>query len=300
MMKTKKALGLIAVMLVLLLLCFTACSAANKGSDDAFYTPGDQEKADFGNGFTDEELTGETNLSADRKIIKTFDISSETKDFEQATAGLQQMITAYGGYVESSSSSNQSLSSSSSDYARYATYTIRIPAEQVDGFVGSMGNLFHVTSNRSYVEDVSETYYSIEAKLEELQTERASLLDILNQQETKEDYSMWLTVHQRLSEVTQQIAVYQGQLNRYDSKIAYSTVNLSICEVLVYSEVQVNTQFGTRLASAFRSGWNGFVTVMQELLLIFAHLLPFLLLFALIGLIVFLILKAVQKRKNNP
>lgn len=236
---------------------------------------------------------------AGTKVIKTFSLSAETTDFDAAIQSLNELIANHGGYVESSTTSNQSLSNKNQSYRRNANYTLRIPAEQAEAFVSTLGNSLHLTSNHSTVEDVSETYYSIEARLEELQVERSSLLEILESPSVTKDYNMWLTVKQRLSEVTQQIAVYQGQLNRYDSKIAYSTVNLSIIEVRTYSSTVEDNSFGAQMGAAFSNGWTSFVEGLQSFILWIASSLPALILFFLIiGAVVFVVMKLVKKKKK--
>ena len=299
-MKKTSILRLFALTIALLsiCLCFASCDASSKG--DNMSMESEMEKPnDAGSGLVDTEQSLTQAPIEERKVIKTFDISSETKDFDAAIASLNTLVAQCGGYVESASSYNKSLNNSSTSYTRRATYTVRIPAEQAETFIGSVGTLFHVTSNNSYVEDVSETYYSIEARLEELKIERDSLLDILDQTDTKSDYSLWLTVQERLSDVRQQIAVYQGQLNRYDSKIAYSTVNLTVSEVINYSEVSGDNSFGSRLGASFKGGWNNFAEAIQDVTIWFAGALPFLMVWAIFAVIVIVILVTVNKKKKR-
>lgn len=303
----KKHIRLYAILLALLslTLLFASCAADNKATaNDAYYDKenysGEDVKLDSpGAGFTATEQKVDTTEITERKIIKTFDISSETKDYDTAIASLNDLIAQHGGYVESASSSNKSLNNSSANYTRHANYTIRIPAENAEAFVGSMGGLFNITSNQSSIQDISETYYSIEARLEELQAERDSLIDILDATDTKKDYDLWLTVTQRLSEVRQQIAVYQGQLNRYDSKVAYSTVNLSINEVIAYSSISENNSFGSRLGAAFKEGWNDFVIGLGDFVIWFAEALPTLILLGAIAAAVIIIIRAAVRKKKR-
>jgi hypothetical protein len=244
-------------------------------------------------------MTGKTGT----KVIKTFDLSAETTDFDASLAEIATMLTTHGGYVESASVNDQSLQSNNSNYRRLASYTLRIPAEHADAFVASLGSGLHLTSQRAFVEDVSETYYSIEATLRELEIERDSLLDIINAPETKKDYNLWLTVQSRLSTVKQQIAVYQGQINRYDSKIAYSTVNLTVREVLSLSAISEGNSFGARLSAAFKDGWNGFVEGLASFTLWLAEALPTLCLLSLVAFLILLAVRTLRRRakaKRNP
>lgn len=306
-MKHRKQISIFSLMLILMLTLalLTSCSSPdgatgntggisnNKGeSTNDIIAPSDP-------GMSDSELSlPDMTDKVGTKIIKTFTLSAETTDFDNAITALGTLIGEHRGYVESSNTYDQSLSGQNHAYIRRANYTLRIPAEQAEAFVTSLGNNLHVTSNSSTVEDVSENYYSIEARLEELQAERDSLLKILNAPETTKDYNLWLTVHQRLSEVTQQIAVYQGQLNRYDSKIAYSTINLSIAEVLNYSTTAEDNSFGSRMSAAFSEGWTSFVEGSQSFAVFLAENFPGVIIFLLIVNAAWVIPVTIVKKKK--
>lgn len=299
----KRSTRLFALLLTLLVLCvgFASCNASSKNyaEDYDMEAPNEVNRSEVAGGLSDTEQSVTVPTDAERKIIKTYDISSETKDFDAAIASLNTLISECGGYVESSSSSNKSLNNSSDRYTRNASYTVRVPAENAEAFVGSVGTLFNITRSQSYVEDISETYYSITARLEELTAERDSLIGLLEQADARNDYELWTTITQRLSEVRQQIAVYQGQLNRYDSKVAYSTVNLSVSEVINYTAVGEDNSFGSRLGASFKEGWNNFGEGMQNFVIWLAGALPVLILLALIVIAAVSIIRAIRKRKKK-
>lgn len=291
-MKKRTYLRMLAALLAIFSLCFLFASCAAKGDNYAVeeIAPGD---ANLGFTADGDKLSVNKPADAERKIIKTYDLSAETVAYDEAIASLNALVAECGGYVERSSSFNQSMGNTAASYRRRATYTIRVPAENAESFVNTVGDMLHVTSNTSKIEDISETYYSIEAKLEELLVERDSLLDILDADETKADYQMWLTVKQRLSEVTQQIAVYQGQINRYDGQVSYSTVNLTVAEVVTYRNTD---NFWHRLGNAFRDGWNGFVVGLQNFIVWLAGALPVLSVLAMIPIGTFLIIRTSIRR----
>ena len=296
-MKNRKLTSIVSLFLILLLtLSMLASCGSKEAATDSFGSSFDVDKGENMSGsatapsdpsvpgisnpsLTLPDMTGKTGT----KIIKTFSLSAETTDFDNAVASINLLITEYEGYVEHSNTYNQSLSGKNQSYRRSATYTLRIPAESAEAFVTALGTSLHVTSNTSSVEDISETYYSIEARLEELQVERDSLLEILNSPETTKDYNLWLTVKQHLSEVTQQIAVYQGQLNRYDSKVAYSTVNLSVTEVVNYSTTVEDNSFGSRMSAAFSDGWTSFVEGLQDFVVFLAENFPVVIILLLVA-----------------
>jgi len=298
MKRTRFSLCALILMLVLVSTQLLSCGAPSGNNAGDSYAGGDKIE-NAAPGFSDIPLsTPDMEGKIGTKVIKSYRLSAESTNFEASVQAIQALVSEYGGYVESASTSNQSLSEKDRANSRTASYTLRIPAEQVDAFVSSLGSSLHLISNSSTVEDVSETYYSIEARLEELQVERDSLLDILDAPETKKDYDLWLTVKQRLSEVTQQIAVYQGQLNRYDSKIAYSTVDLTVSEVLNYSATAEDNSFGSRLGAAFSDGWNSFVEGAAGFALLLAEASPFLILLLVIGAASLIITLTVIKKKR--
>lgn len=274
-------------------------SGKNSGATEDRAPVGDSES---GNGGVRKDVTA-TPADAERKIIKTYTVNAESKDFDAAAAALEQKLTQLGGYVESSTVSGGKSLSGNSGTPRYATYTLRIPAEQAESFLREAGTLFHVRGTSSTVEDVSDSYYSIEARLEELCAERDSLLQIMESLNTQQDYAFWLTVEERLSAVRQEIAVYQRMQMNYDSKIAYSTVTLYLSEVVRYGGAEQG--FFSRLWESFCDGWSDFAEGAQSFAIWLVGALPVMLLLAIVAVaVVLIVLRAGRKKKaqskQNP
>ena len=292
-MKNKLFHSLTFLVLCALMLCMASCGAAtNKGDVDNGYIemlPGEKPEMGVQNG----DLTLDSITDPNRKIIKTYNLNAETKEFDTVLTELLALINEHGGYVEQNSISNHTYNTRGE---RYANYTIRIPAEKAEDFVGSIGNLLNVTRNSSTVEDVSETYYSIEAVLEELEAERDSLLAMMESLNSKEDYNFWLTLQQRLSEIKQEIAVYQAQLKNYDSKVAYSTIDLSINEVVEYTP-DARPDFLARLGDAFVGGWTAFAECLQGIAIALVAVFPFLLIPAGVAVVVVILVRRARMKK---
>ena len=301
-MKNKLFRLVLIVLILLPALCLGSCAKSNEALGGAFGVDSSVPKNESPEiGMTNDKLTStspETDIIAERKIIKTYDINAETKEFDTTVASLEALVAQYGGYVESNSVTNRNYNSK---MARYASYKFRIPAENADAFVGSIGNTLNVTRNNSYVQDVSESYYSIEATMEELQIERDSLLNMMQSLDNQKDYNFWLTIQTRLSEVRQQIARYQAQLNNYDSRIEYSTVSLYINEVVTYTPAEEES-FGTRISNAFSAGLTEFGEFATDFVVWCAEALPFLVLFGILLFVVCIIsrrARAKRKAKKN-
>lgn len=277
------------LLLPLLLLTLVACGSSSVGGESW-----DAPSADNADGFWNEtsEKTDLT-VSTERKIIKRYRIAAETEQFDTAVKGLESLVSEYGGYVENSNLSNQSYDSRSSE--RTASYTLRIPADRAEAFVGAVGNTLNVTKMQSYTDDVSDTYYSTEAMLEELQAERDSLLAMMEAIDNATDYNFWLTLQQRLSEVKQKIAVYQRQLMNYDDLVAYSTVTLTVEEVVNGS--LSNGGFWEQLGASFVNGWMTFGDGLQSFLIGFVGALPVLLFLSAIAVAIIFIVRRHKRKK---
>ena len=95
------------------------------------------------------------------KKVYTGYMEMQTLDFDKASGDIDALVKELGGYFQQSSVSNRG----NSGY-RYGSYTIRIPSAQFDTFLQKAGTLCHLVYSSTGTDDVSETYYDTEARLE--------------------------------------------------------------------------------------------------------------------------------------
>ena len=277
-MKNKTFRILLVILSLLTVLSFASCAAAKDNAGNLYAPEASPEAPTVGMGSDKLNSTTPPADMVERKIITTYDLTAETKEFDVTVQSLEALVAEYNGYVESNSISNRNYNSK---MARYASYKFRIPAENAEAFVNSIGNTLNVTRQNSNAQDISESYYSIEATMQELQIERDSLLAMMQSLDNQKDYNFWLTIQTRLSEVRQQIARLQAQLNSYDSRVEYSTVSLYINEVVEYTPDE-EQPFGTRIANAFSAGLKEFADFSVDFAIWFAEALPFIVLFIVV------------------
>ncbi len=308
-MKKIKVLSVITCILLSAVL-LASCSA-NAG--DVYYdniksesmnmdagVPSDKPSVDdnFGGLNSDSALGGSTESGEyQRKIIKTVNMTAETKEYDKAIGDINQAIATYGGYVESSGTSGKSYDNYGT-FRRHASFVIRIPAENLDAFLGGLTEILNVTDNRAAINDVSGKYYDIVSRLETLNAEKDALMAMYEKAETI-DYM--LQVQQRLYDVIEEIEAYTTTLNYYDGQVSYSTVNLSLNEVVEFTDVSDPITYGERMAEAFKDSWKDFAKGCQDFSIWFVGAIPTLLVLAVIGCgvagIIVLILRADHKKK---
>ena len=211
------------------------------------------------------------------KIIYTASVSIETTEFDKAVAALENQVQKIGGFVESSNvtgDTQYNADGTTTVVNRWAYYTVRIPCDHFESFLHETEGFGNVTS----------------------QEER--LLDMLAK---SEDVETLIALEQRLSDVRYEIESIERNLRNYDMQIKYSTVNLDLREVEVYTPtVPVRRTFGQKLSDSLSDGWTGFARGMQNVILGLASALPALVLLAVIVIAaIMLVKKARRKRKEK-
>ena len=298
-----------ALMAVAAITC-TACSAASDSvADSKSYTANAaetiSESVSFGVRGSDAALSESGNVGSldatdalsERKIIKTMHITAETKAFDAATLAIESLCTQLGGYIESSSRSGGSIRNSSAIIARSASYTLRIPAEQLDAFRNGISSDIHIVDESAQINDITDSYFDVDTRIATLKIEEERLLAML-EQATELEYL--ITLEQRLSEVRYEIESYTGTIRRYDSQIAYSTVYLNLGEVIEYTAVIETPQtFGERLSIAFRESWTNFADNCKDFAVGLVYALPTLLVLLVIVAVIIAILLLLIRRTNR-
>ena len=235
---------------------------------------------------------GEVDSEYATKIIRTVTQRAQTKAFDAAISGVEALVAQHGGYVENSYVNGTGYNGSKG--SRSASYTIRIPAEHLDAFLAESGELYVVSYSNSSVSNVTSQYYDIVTRLETLRAEQESLQNMLAQ---AKDINTMLQIKDYLYQVIYEIESYETQLKLLDSRVAYSTVQLTLDEVVEYTEVEQT--WGQRLAAAFKQSWISFGKGFQGFTVFFVAAFPTLLVLGAIAAVVVVIVVKVNK-KHSP
>lgn len=188
----KRSRTLICILTALLAVAMLLMTSCGKGSDSGI----DRDNAS--SGYYGDKASGTEEASpapglldtpdgdGTQKLIRTCTVEAETRDFDAASASLNERISRFDGYVESQKSSGSSYGASKS--SRLLTVTVRIPADKFGDFVTGLGDIMNVTSAASNVENVTETYYDAEARLATLKAERESLQKMMASLDNAKQY----------------------------------------------------------------------------------------------------------------
>lgn len=316
MKKTRWMTGLAAVTLAL---AMTACGGAATGAatqgataDNAAYSPSVAAESyyesdslgmntvyngmdeEYGSGKSSVEESDAASQQRDRKLIRTVNMTVETREFDAVMGTIEQRITELGGYIENMDSYNGSVYSSYRAN-RSSTLTVRIPSNQMNVFLGEVSEISNVTRRSENVRDVTLDYVDLESHKKTLQTEHERLLELLEQAENIEDI---ITIEQRLSNVQYQIESMESQLRTYDNKVDYGTVYLEVDEVQELTPVEEETLW-ERISGGFIDDLKRIGDGALEILVWLLVHIPTLALWALIIFLFVLWVKWVYKRSGK-
>ncbi|MBQ3044518.1 MAG: DUF4349 domain-containing protein [Clostridia bacterium] len=237
----------------------------------------------------DSSASGSKASELNEKIIKTVDLSVETKEYDAYIAALSASVTAAGGYIESSSADFGNGYSSN----RYATYTVRIPADKLGDFLVSAGKNGIITNKTEEQQNVTLEYVDLESRIEAYKTEKQTLTGLLEKAESLDNV---LAIQERLSEVNYQIESYTSQLKVLENRVSYSTVTLRICEVERVTEAEPTVW--SRIKNRFADNLDDLVDWFKDAVVEIVGGLPVLVpLAAVIAAAILILRKIIKKRK---
>ncbi len=244
---------------------------------------------------TEAEVESEVNSKADRMLIKNVYMNVESEDVDAMVKNVEKRVDQLGGYIESTNIENTKYSSSE---RKTANIIARVPVEKLDGFVDEVEGQSNVLSQSSNAEDVTLKYVDMQSKLDSYQTEYDRIYELLKK---ADDLDTIIALESRLTEIRYQIESYGSQLKVMKNQASYSTINLSITQVIEYTPVVVEEK--TRIEQ-MRDGFiKNCVRVGNGILDFFVGLivaLPVLIVWAIvIGVIVFIIRLIIKKSRNK-
>jgi hypothetical protein len=242
--------------------------------------------------------------TACREIITTASATIVVPDIEAAIGLITDAATSRDGYVESMSigQSGQVLPIDPMTGMTYdstmpypapdgAWITVRVPAEGLQSLVDQLSGLGDVTASSVNRQDVTEITLDLQARVDAAQASVDRLTELMAQAESVADL---IAAEAALSERQATLESYQQQLKYYDEQVAMSTLTVTLTEPV--ETVEANPAgFGDGLAA----GWNGLVATLNGIVIAIGFLIPWLLVLAVIGLIVWGIIALVRRSKSR-
>jgi len=152
-----------------------------------------------------------------RVLIKTGSISLEVHDVKETTTKVQNMVKKRKGYVENINSREKG--------GGYASLTVRVPKEGLATTMNDLTAMGKVTSRNIDVEDVTDEWIDLQAKVKNLRTLRDRLRRLLDKANNVKDV---LAVEKELNRVQSELDSLEGKIKAMQQNVSYSKINVSI------------------------------------------------------------------------
>ena len=177
-------------------------------------------------------------------IAQTASLSIVATNYEEASAAIERLAAAHGGYVEKLTAKAQTGSASGLSAA------LRIPAKQLDGFLADLRKLGHVEEESRENEEVSAQYVDLQARLKSARATEQRLIELLGTRTGK--LSEVLDAERELARIRGEIESMQGQNAILVHRVTYATVQVELSEE--YRERLGTTSKGTKIWNALVEG----------------------------------------------
>lgn len=221
------------------------------------------------------------------KIIRTASLELSTRDFDKDHAAILAAVRQAGGRVENANLSN------SYGNLRTVYLTLRIPGDKLDSVIESVKGVGRLVSFSESAQDVSEQYADTENRLKTQQTKMERLQALLQRAGTLEDL---ITIENSISDTQYEIDRLTGSLRGLDSKVDYSTLNVTLNELgpIETSRDREETLW-ERVRNGISAAFEGLMSLLSDLLVFLVIALPY----AAVLLVLILIIRFIIKRRRN-
>jgi hypothetical protein len=234
--------------------------------------------------------------SVERIVIKNGNLSIVVPDPAVSLDAISKIASGMGGYVVASNIYKTTTNSGLEVPA--ANITIRVPAEQMDVALKQIKAMVEdpavdILSEDLSGQDVTNEVTDLESRLRNLQSAETQLLEIMDNATKTEDV---LSVFQELTTVRGEIEVIQGQIKYYRESASLSAISVYLQAKAALEPITVaGWQPGVQVQKALQALVNGGKYLVNLLIWLILFVLPLL---AIIFLPIYLIIKAIRKRKQ--
>jgi len=236
---------------------------------------------------SEDGVTGEGTA---QKIIRTVTLSIIVPDVEKTVSEIEAMLKNVNGYV-------QDANLWQSDNNLQGHLTLRVPSSKVDGFIPRLESLGKVERKNVSGQDVTEEYYDVEARKNNLKKQEERYLELLGKANTVKEM---LEIESQLARVRGDIESMEARLKVLDNRVDLATITLELRAPKSLSTGEILREpFGERIQTGWQRGINGMLNFVQDLVVLFVILLPYTPILALLGYAVYRVRKSRRDLKSR-
>ena len=246
-------------------------------------------------GTVDSAFSTDNAADAERIVIKNADLSIVVTDPADAMEAIGEMAEEMGGFIVYSNLFKTTTSQGLE--VPNANITVRVPAEQLESALEEIKGLVEdpevdIINENVTGEDVTSQVTDLKSRLRNLEAAETQLLAIMDNATETEDV---ISVFRELTSVREEIEVLEGQIKYYRESAALSAISVTLQAKAAVEPISIGGwQPGVEVQRAIQALVNGGQMIVNALIWIVLFAIPIL---ALIFLPIFLIVRAVRKRR---
>ena len=236
-------------------------------------------------------------ILAERKIIRSANLTIEVENFDEAVANINSVILGIGIVQESNISTERIYIDNELKLLKHGTIVLRVYKEKFDSVISNLKGIGTVLNETINGQDVTDQYVDIESRIRILKLEQSKLEAYLAK---LDDLDQIFKTESRLTEIRQEIESLTGNLNKMSSLVELSTITIMMNEKRPDSDAKAKpVTYGQKLLNNLKRSFEGVVTFMGEVLIVIVSAIPVLLLLGLLVLLVVSIVRRIARKPKN-
>ncbi len=231
-----------------------------------------------------------------RELIASGSLSLRVDDIDAAAATVADVAASRGGYVESLNVGTNGMVMDADGTTMPASpngawVQVRVPADQLTETMDELGALGEVTASNVSRQDVTDQAVDLRARITSAETSVARLTELMSQSASVADL---IAAESALAERQATLESYQQQLEMLESQVAMSSLSVDL--TLDRETVAADPAgFGDGLVA----GWNGLIATLNGIVIGLGFLLPWIVVIAVAGTIVWAIRRAIRRGRTR-
>lgn len=182
-----------------------------------------------------------------RKIIRNGSVRFKTDDTGESYHHITSSVKKFGGYI---------ADERTYDYKTSVGFelTIRVPSEKFDNLLTEITtneNVKKLEEKSTSINDVTEEFIDIEARLKIKKESELKLIDLLKQSKSVSDI---ISINEQLTNLRSDIESIEGRLKYLENQVSYSTLSVNF-----YKETKFSSRFISEISNGFSEGWQIFL-----------------------------------------
>lgn len=236
-------------------------------------------------------------ILAERKIIRSANLSIEVENFDEARGNINSIINGIGIIQESNVITERIYIDDELKLLKRGNIVLRVYKDKFDSVFNNLKGIGDVTSETINGHDVTDQFVDTESRLRLLKLEQERLEEYLVK---LNDLDQIFRTESRLTEIRHEIENLTVNLNKMNSLVELSTISISMNEKNPYENKKpVKVTYWQELLENLESSLEGIVRFLGDLLIFIVAIIPVLLVIGLFGLVCLLIYRSVRKRIRN-